>query len=231
MVREEYIQWNRPFSFMRTNYSISHHSVLELTEIAFRNIMVGFYPAVLLVRIAFPLSCQKGLQQTVERQVQHGDLREQVVVEARGIGSEVETGEEPQEVRFHGQGLEVWKQIVEHEAGHQLVLLLAAEAQQLRRHAHHETMRHGLNWSLAACCLLTCRTVETLRMESVAVLRRSVVEVGLHGVDRKVEIDRRKGRLDEELQHRKTGVHQSTKLAFFSLESVIKRYSSDSPVS
>ena len=68
-------------------------------------------------------------------------------------------------------------------------------------------------------------------MESVAVLQRSVVEVGLHGVDRNVEVDRGKGRLDEEFQHRKTGVHQSTKLAFFSLESVIKRYSSDSPVS
>ena len=150
MVREEYIQWNRPFSFMRTKHSLSHHSVLELTEIAVRNSMVWFYPTVLLVGIAFPLSCKKGLQQPVERQVQHGDLREQIAVEARGVSSVVETGEEPQEVRFHGQGLEVWKQIVEHEAGHQLVLLLAAEAQQLRRHAHHEAMRHGLNWSLAS---------------------------------------------------------------------------------
>lgn len=121
----------------------------------------------MLVRIAFPLSCQKGLQQTVERQVQHGDLREQIVVEARGVGSEVEKTGDVKDVRFHGQRLEAWKQIVEHEAGHQLVLLLAAEAQQLRRHAHHETMRHGLNWSLAACCLLTYRTVEALGMESV----------------------------------------------------------------
>lgn len=40
MVREEYIQWNRPFSFMRTKYSLSHHSVLELTEIAVRDSMV-----------------------------------------------------------------------------------------------------------------------------------------------------------------------------------------------
>ena len=109
MVREEYIQWNRPFSFMRTKYSISHHSVLELTEIAVRDSMVGFYPAVPLVGISFPLSCQKGLQQTVERQVQHCNLWKQVVVEARGIGSEVETGEESQEVRFHGQRLEAWK--------------------------------------------------------------------------------------------------------------------------
>ena len=78
---------------------------------------------------------------------------------------------------------------------------------------------------------LTCRAVETLGMESVAVLQRSVVEVGLHGVDRNVEVDRRKRRLDEELQHRKTGVYQSCKLAIISLESVIKHYSSDSPVS
>ena len=68
-------------------------------------------------------------------------------------------------------------------------------------------------------------------MESVAVLQRSVVEVGLHGVDRNVEVDRRKGRLDEGLQHRKTGVHQSTKQAIISLVLVIKRNSSDSPVS
>ena len=85
--------------------------------------MVGFYPTVLLVRIAFPLSCQKGLQQAVERQVQHGDLREQIVVEARRVGSEVEETEDVQEVRFHGQGLEAWKQIVELEAGHQIVLV------------------------------------------------------------------------------------------------------------
>lgn len=150
MVREEYIQWNCPFSFMRTKYSLSHHSVLELTEIAVRDSMVGFYPAVLLVRISFPLSCQKGLQHTVERQVQHGDLREQIVVEARRVGSEVEETEDVQDVRFHGQRLEVWKQIVEHEAGHQIVLVFITEAQQLRRHVYHEAMRHCLNWNLAS---------------------------------------------------------------------------------
>lgn len=58
-------------------------------------------------------------------------------------------------------------------------------------------------------------------MESVAVLQRSVVEVGLHGVDRNVEVDRRKRWLDEELQFRQTDVNQSPKLAIISLESVI----------